>query len=61
MMDIKMVGRFIKQQEIGLLGQGTGDVNALLFAPRKRMPHPVRKGPHFNTGKGFAHDGVVVP
>lgn len=45
-LDVQMVGRLIKDQLARALGQGAGDVGALLFAAREMLPALVPLGGH---------------
>ncbi len=60
MADVECAGRFVQQENRSLLGQCTGDDEALTLATRERSETTVGELRQVETFENVAHDGSVV-
>lgn len=60
MPDIEMVGRLVQQQNMRLLRQCAGNVQALAFAAGKVMPVSLGLVRHIDISERRIDDGVVL-
>lgn len=58
--DIEVVGRFVQKQDMRLLRQCAGDMQALAFAAGKMVPVALRLVGHVDIGKCCINNGVIL-
>lgn len=57
---VEMVGRLVQEQDMRLLRQRAGDMQALPFAAGKMVPAALRLISHIHIGECCVNDGVIL-
>lgn len=60
MADVEVVCRLVQKQDLRLLGQGSGDMQALPLSPGKRVPHALAKALHIHVAERPIDDLIIV-